>query len=133
MALLSDELRTKLFAAQSADEVEELLAAADSGASAEQVWKEISESRADQELSLDELEAVSGGEDRDWLVDGCCATVEPGSWCGSNDSCVLFSVTYEHPPLSHPCDVCGGQTYLTLHNRFYDHYKCLVCGHEDKY
>ena len=32
-----------------------------------------------KELSLDELETVSGGEDRNWLKEGCAATAEAGS------------------------------------------------------
>lgn len=41
-------------------------------------------------LSLDEMEAVAGGaEDRDWLADGCAATVEPGSNCWGTDGWVL--------------------------------------------
>ena len=39
-----------------------------------------------KELSLDELETVSGGEDRNWLKEGCAATVEAGSWCGRVDA-----------------------------------------------
>lgn len=35
-----------------------------------------------KELSSDELEAVSGGvTERDWIKDGCAATVEDGSKC----------------------------------------------------
>ena len=36
----------------------------------------------------EEPDAVSGGADRDWEKDGCSATVETGSWCGSDDNCV---------------------------------------------
>ena len=63
-----------------------------------QIWNEISSHRKDKELSLDELEAVSGGADRDWLTSGCAATVEPGSWCDSNDMCHVWDVTYDHIP-----------------------------------
>ena len=60
-----------------------------------------------QELSPDEMEAASGGEERDWLTDGCAATVEPGSWCGSNDKCHRWDVIYEHMPTSRSCRRCG--------------------------
>ena len=60
-----------------------------------------------QELSPDEMEAASGGEERDWLTDGCAATVEAGSWCGSNDKCHRWDVIYEHMPTSRSCRRCG--------------------------
>ena len=37
--------------------------------------------KTDKELSLDELEAVSGGVNRDYNKHGCAATVEAGSGC----------------------------------------------------
>ena len=49
-----------------------------------------------EELDLEELDAVSGGADRDWRKDGCAATCEWDSWCGSNDNCVIFDVTYSN-------------------------------------
>lgn len=45
-------------------------------------------------LDLGELESVSGGSDRSWTKDGCAATCEYDSWCGSNDACVFFDVVY---------------------------------------
>ena len=65
----------------------------------------------DAELSAEELEAVAGGADRDWLTDGCAATVEPGSWCGSNDWGFIWSVTYTMVILE-----------LTI---------CIDCGHKE--
>ncbi|MDY6391328.1 MAG: hypothetical protein SPL80_00650 [Bacilli bacterium] len=65
---------------------------------AEHVWNEIQNHRSknSEKLDLDELDAVSGGADRDWKKDGCAATCEPSSWCGSNDQCFFFDVTYDN-------------------------------------
>ena len=48
-----------------------------------------------EKLDLDELDAVAGGYDRNWWVDGCAATCESDSWCWSNDWCNSFEVTYQ--------------------------------------
>ena len=60
----------------------------------------------DQELSTDDLSAVSGGENgpedshcvkqhyRNIHKDGCAATVGDGSWCGTNDACYHDAVVY---------------------------------------
>ena len=64
-----------------------------------------------QKVSDEEMEAVAGGDDcgapqqkncsnyylRDIYVPSfpnCAATVEDGSWCGSNDACVGSEVIY---------------------------------------
>ena len=94
MEYISDELKVKIKTAHNAQEVAGLLRDAGADESiAEQVWQEIIRHRDDKELSLDELDAVSGGEDRDWVADGCAATVNYGSWCGSNDMCYWIDVT----------------------------------------
>ena len=64
-------------------------------------------SAENRELSPDEMAAVAGGEDRDWLRDGCAATVEAGSDCYGTDMCGLWPVIYEHRPTRHKCSVCG--------------------------
>ena len=65
----------------------------------------------DQEVALDELEAVAGGvqvdSDRDncsWVwkrniyggngFANCAATVEDGSWCDTNDACHDMAIVY---------------------------------------
>ena len=62
-----------------------------------------------QSVSLDELEAAAGGEggSANECVEqynrrihrgrfpNCAATVEDGSWCGTNDACVVLAVYYE--------------------------------------
>ena len=129
MISMTKELKAKLFRAQSAEEIAALLAAAGEDASAaDQIWREISSHRADQELSLDELEAVSGGSDRDWITDGCAATVEPDSYCGSSDSCLCWDVTYEHEPMSDRCEMCGTPLYIEKNRIYYVIYRCKKCG-----
>ena len=102
MLNITNELKAKLLAAKSAEEVTELLKADGQEITPEdapRLWGEIEKQREleGRELSMDELEAVGGGmEDRDFFEEGCAATVEPHSWCGSNDWCFLFSVVYKH-------------------------------------
>ena len=72
----------------------------------------------DQELDLDELDQVSGGDcslsdqeaDKNCCVKdhfriraihGCAATVESGSGCSNNDSCIKYAVVY----------LCTGNVY----------------------
>ena len=77
------------------------------------LWEEITRRRGQdgKELSPDELEAVSGGADRNWVTDGCAATVEYGSHCGSNDKCIVWDVTYDFQPTGHLCPNCGKNMY----------------------
>ena len=130
---LTNELKAKLLAAKSAGETAELLreAGADE-AQAERLWDEISARRNDRELSPDELDAVSGGADRNWATEGCAATVEYGSWCGSDDRCVYFQVTYDYEPTSHLCPSCGRHMYLQgkykRHDEYEEQYRCKFCG-----
>lgn len=110
----SHELIAKLKKAQSPEEVAELLKTdGQDEALAEQFWSELSRNHRENadELSPDELEAVSGGWDRDWATDGCAATVKLPSWCGSNDRCVLISVTYAHLPMAIKCPKCSTPFY----------------------
>ena len=91
-----------------------------------------------RELSPDEMAAVAGGEDRDWLRDGCAATVEAGSDCYGTDMCGLWPVIYEHRPTRHKCSVCGGILYSngSTGGGFFEeevyHYKCASCGAQFK-
>lgn len=131
-------LKAKLPAAQSAEKAAALVKADGQELTlrdAAQLLKEIQKGweQDGKELSLDELETVSGGADRDWLKEGCAATVEAGSWCGTNDSCVWIDVQYDHPPVKDPCPQCGGQMYMdrveyeSKGNAYY-YRKCLRCG-----
>ena len=141
MAIDREELEKKAIEAASAEEVMEIVRAAGEEITAEEAasfFKAVQERKADKELSLDALEAVAGGEDRDWLRDGCAATVEAGSDCYGTDMCGLFPVTYEHRPTRHKCSVCGGILYSngSTGGGFFEeevyHYKCASCGAQFK-
>ena len=95
--MLNDNLKEKLNDAKNLDEVKAILADSPE-LDAERVWKEIENHRSNkaERLDLDELDAVSGGADRDWKKDGCAATCEWDSWCGSNDRCYCWDVTYDN-------------------------------------
>ena len=125
------ELEQKVAAATSPSEVEDVLRAAGTEITAEeaaQLFEKARERKTDKELSLDELEAVSGGVDRDWLVDGCAATVENGSRCGSNDKCLIWDVVYEHPPIA-TCEHCGGVIYESSDFwAIFQEVRCVNCG-----
>ena len=65
----------------------------------DRAWREIEAHRPAEGLEAvddDELEAVSGGRSRDLLTEGCAASVERGSFCLVNDSCVFVEVRYKH-------------------------------------
>ncbi len=112
MIIITKELKAKLLAAKSAEEAAALVKSNGQEITSEDaahLWEEISRHRNQDgsELSTDELEAVSGGSDRDWLSDGCAATVDPDSWCWSDDYCTFIDVTYDNPPAK-VCPYCGG-------------------------
>ena len=112
MTILTNELKAKLLAARSAREAAALLRDAGVDAPrAERLWTELKHKReADgKELSLDELGSVSGGFDRDWLKEGCFATVEAGSHCWSSDTCFCIEVYYKNEPRQIIWAVCGQQ------------------------
>ena len=144
MIKFNDELKTKLFAAKNAEEVAELLKADGQEfvpEDAAHLWEKLIKHREQdgRELSPDELEVVSGGADpnRDYLTDGCAATVEPHSWCGSNDSCVYWSVIYNNEPTINKCPTCNETLYLEYYERnnrgiWQSRYKCIHCGYTKK-
>ena len=135
MIRISNELKETLLAAGSPEELAARLKEAGMDDSAAgQLWNEIGKCREEKELSLDELETVSGGADRDWLREGCAATVEPGSWCGTNDKCYWIDITYDHVPIKDPCPRCGGRMYIAkteIKSKYktYYHFRCIHCGH----
>ena len=141
MAIDRNELKKKAMEAAGAEEVMEIMKAAGEEITAEEAerfYEKVQDKKTDRELSLDELEAVAGGEDRDWLRDGCAATVEGGSDCYGTDMCGLWPVTYEHRPTRHKCSVCGGILYSngSTGGGFFEeevyHYKCASCGAQFK-
>jgi hypothetical protein len=141
MAIDRNELKKKVMEAAGAEEIMEIMKAAGEEITAEEAerfYEKVQDKKTDRELSLDELEAVAGGEDRDWLRDGCAATVEAGSDCYGTDMCGLWPVTYEHRPTRHKCSVCGGILYSngSTGGGFFEeevyHYKCASCGAQFK-
>ena len=136
MAIDREELKKKALEAASAEEIMEILKAAGEEITAEeaaQLFEKAQAKKTDKELSLDELEAVSGGADRNWVTDGCAATVEYGSWCDSNDRCIYWDVTYDFQPTSTLCPNCGKNMYLqnTIHLsglEYENQYRCKFCG-----
>ena len=124
MAELSKELYNKLLLADSLDEVATLLKAdGREDMSAQEVWEQVQQRRAQDgvELSLDELEDVAGG--RDWMAQGCAATVERGSDCWGTDSCALVNVVYEPAAPNSFCPKCGRQAVWKNYTVF-----CRNCG-----
>lgn len=123
-----DMIEKKLIKARNPEQVTEILK--EEGLEiepeqAEQIYQEAVHHQ-EGELSLEELEAVTGGSDRDWLRDGCAATVGVGSWCWSDDACYIWDVTYDHIPSAY-CD-CGGIMYSIG----VEYCRCVVCGKEKR-
>ena len=116
MAEFSKELYSKLLLADSQEEVTELLKAGGrEDVSAQEVWEQVQQRRAQDgmELSLDELEDVAGGvTKRDWMQNGCADTVEEGSDCwGTDGSCDLCNIEYTNLP-THICYQCGRKSAI---------------------
>lgn len=93
---MKEERIIKLNEANSLEEVEDIIKD-DPELDAKRVYEEITRHRSNkaEKLDLEELDSVSGGADRDWMKQGCAATCEYDSWCGSNDFCYIFDVTYD--------------------------------------
>ena len=119
---MDNELKARLTTAASLEETKEILKGRE-GFDAERIWSEIENHRSGrhEKLDLDELEAISGGADRDWVKDGCAATCEEGSWCWSSDKCQVWDVTYSNFWVCCP----DGQkhVYSAADGR------CIRCGH----
>ena len=116
----TNELKERLAQANSLEDVQNaLLDFPDIDAS--QVYQELQRHRSGEaeRLDLNELDAVSGGADRSWTKDGCAATCEYNSWCGSNDFCYCFDVTYDD----------FWATCPDGHKHVYEHGQCVRCGY----
>ena len=115
----NDALKGKLADARSLAEVREILRGRPE-LDPEKVFRELQNHRSIQseKLELAELDAVSGGADRDWVKDGCAATCEVGSWCGSNDFCIYWDVTYAN----------FWATCPDGHEHVFDNDVCTRCG-----
>ena len=109
---ITKELKEKLLAAKSVEEVTELVKADGQEITAEDaahLWEEITKLREQdgKELALDALEAVSGGS-RNYLTEGCAATVEPNSDCwGTDGGCLAINIDYSNWPCNLQCPNCG--------------------------
>ena len=109
MAIDREELKKKAMKAASAEDVMEIVRAAGEEITAEEAKKffeTLKKSQADQELSLDELEAVSGGA-RNAATEGCAATVEADSNCVFTDFCSIVFTLYDVAPVNGNCTQCG--------------------------
>ena len=142
---MTEKLKTRLYRANNLEEVKEILCVNEDDdpeyiEEVEQIWKEIEGHRKDddKELDLNELEAVSGGADRNWATEGCSSTVESFIWCFTNDYCELLYITYIH--YKDPC--MGNHNYeyygIIRHrihpkpedNNYYEVHRCTKCGKE---
>ena len=129
---MNEALKFRLLGAENAEQAADILKEAGQAATPEEIahlWDEIGSHRTEIELSLYELESVSGGADRDWLKDGCAATVEPCSWCKSDDACFNWDVVYAHQPVG-ICPYCGGYQYS---RPSLAEYVCAKCGKTEKW
>ena len=105
--VINSELKAKLLKAGSEEEVKALLGDQAPEEEAVCIWKEIEAHRPADGLEVvddDEMDAVSGGADRDWEKDGCAASVEYGSRCLTDDYCSWLEVTYDN---HNPCPAGG--------------------------
>ena len=97
MAQITQEMRAKLLHAKDQEEVRSILGPEAAEEEIERVWQEIQRHRPAEGLEAvedDELEAVSGGYERDYGAQGCSATVEDGSHCWTDDKCTWWQVEY---------------------------------------
>ena len=122
--MINSNLRGKLSQASSLEDVKSILKG-HPAPDAKRVWAEIENHRSlrSEKLDLDELDAVSGGADRDWVKDGCAATCEFSSWCWSNDRCLSFDITYDSFWVKCPDG----------HDHIFSNLTCTRCGFVEPY
>ena len=139
MGINLEELKKKAMEAASAEEVMEIVRAAGEEITAEeakQFFEKVQERKTDKALSLDELDAVTGGEEfslvrwgitfRDYSREGCAATVEPGSHCwGTDGGCIAVDRVYIPGPVDAKCPNCGVYCYVGGRNNYL---VCPKCG-----
>lgn len=128
----------KLMEAKGVEEVAEILRAEGwDEAMAQRAWEEVCHAKDQMggELSLDELDAVAGGvERRDWLKEGCAATVEPSSNCwGTDGGCCELNINYLFMPSEQKCLYCDApytfeMNLQTWGSNHYFQYECRKCG-----
>ena len=130
---ISKELKEKLLKANSEEEVNAILGDQATEEEITRTWQEIEHHRPAEGLEAvddDELDAVSGGADRDWLTQGCAATVEYDSWCWSDDECTVFDVIYDN---NEACPKGGGHEWMSFTAGLIPtpHRRCVKCGCEE--
>ena len=126
MINLSNELKAKLTKAQSAGEMAALLKdAGEDETLAEQLWGELAYKREQEgrALSLDELEAVSGGG-RDCITQGC-AEVTNSKNCWGVDMCIWVYTDYDVFPTWNYCHDDDGLLCWDTIRQTYICRKCL--------
>lgn len=123
--------------AENSEEVQQILKQNGYEVSSERsrIILEIAKEHAESEqLSMDELSAVSGGaETRDYATQGCAATVENGSRCwGTDGGCWSANIDYDHEPMTRACPRCGAHTFYMAKQDYYSDlrsmYGCRNCG-----
>ena len=110
---ITKELKKKLLGADSQEEVKALLGDEVTEEDVTKVWKEIEAHKAAPELEKvddDELEAISGGADRDYLKDGCLSTTD-NDWCWVSDNCLKNWTTYSN---FEPCPKGGDHAWQKI-------------------
>ena len=128
------EIRAKLIRAKDIEEVRAILGPETAEEEIIQTWREIEAHRPEgnlEEVDEDELDAVSGGADRDLDDDGCSATVEKGSRCWSDDYCTWLEVTYSNHSFctdgkKHDWELLYSGTGLIGYKCYYK-YECKKC------
>ena len=122
--MIDKGLKEELSKAGSLEETKDILKGCPD-VDAERVWQELDAHRSSksEKLDLNELDAISGGADRDWTKDGCAATCEFGSWCWSNDRCLSWDVTYDNFWIK--CPDGQDHVFVNLH--------CTRCGFVEPY
>ncbi len=131
------DFENQIMEAQSAKEIQKILKEHDLDydlSQAESIFSAKQKLSVREEMSEDELSAVSGGaQSRDYATEGCAATVEWGSDCwGTDGGCIAINISYSHKPFNVPCPRCGAYTfYMAEQDKYSDcdsMYGCRTCG-----
>ena len=110
------ELRRKLIRAKDIEEVRAILGPETTQEEIDQVWREIEAHRPTnilEEVDDDELEAVSGGADRDWEEQDCSSTTKE-EFCWMDDWCDWVIIGYTN---YNPCDKGGHHEWYLAGSR----------------
>lgn len=141
---ITKEQKEKLFKAAGEDEVKAILGEGADDGNVSRIWNEIRTHRDLEKLDDSELEAVNGGlslgeiirsflDQRDFEKDGCAATVEYNSFCGSNDACCYWDVVYMNDDEACVYGVKGHDWKISYRTdrtgaEAFEMWKCKRCG-----